>query len=199
MPGCWVVATALRVCGRLSVLCLNGMHQVDAHNQARSKDIMIPATIEPGSIEVESLISDWRFEMMETSWLGYWIFQLSAKAQKPLAMLVDLRQVEAFIAGVMECIEHARRKLPPPAPQGMTRLVAEGLRTESGDEGAIQVLADWTNTPTICLSFYRSRQVSGRTPVHQYLHADEALDYIGFFQKACEKLPNRRSWQPKAG
>lgn len=159
---------------------------------------MIPATVEAGDIEVESLISDWRFEMIGTSWSGYWLFQLSANAHKPLAMLLNLRQLEAFIAGVKECAALAIRKPQPPAPQGMSRLVAEYLPTESGDGGAIQILAAWSNVPTISLGFYRDRQVAGKAAIHQYLHADEAAAYIALFERACERLPNRTWWVPRS-
>ena len=45
---------------------------------------MILQAIEADATEVESLISDWHFEMMTASWPGYWILQLTKTGGSPL-------------------------------------------------------------------------------------------------------------------
>ncbi len=142
---------------------------------------MIPHAIETDATDVESLISDWHFEMMTTSWPGYWIVQLTKKGASPLAMLLNLNELGNFCAGLRECVKAAQSKQPKPAPQAMARLVAENLPTPSNDEGAIQILADWASTPTVAICFYGNRRVSGKEVIRQNLHAADAAEYLGRF------------------
>ena len=158
---------------------------------------MIPPAIETDVTEIEALISDWRFEMMTTSWPGYWIVQLSKKDASPLAMLLNLNGLENFCVGLRECINAAQTKLSKSAPHSMARLIAENLPTQSNDEGAIQIIADWGSTPSVAICFYRNRTVSGKEVIRQYLDASDAAEYFGHFEKAVDRMPNRQSWVPR--
>jgi hypothetical protein len=158
---------------------------------------VIPPVIETDVTEIEALISDWRFEMMTTSWSGYWIVQLSQKGASPLAMLLNLKGLENFCAGLRECVKAAQSKLPKPAPQAMVILVSENLPTQSNDEGAIQIIADWGSKPSVSICFYRNRKVSGKEVIRQFLDASEAAEYLGYFERAYDRMPNKQSWVPK--
>ena len=96
-------------------------------------------------------------------------------------------------------LQAAQSKQPKPAPQAMARLVAENLPTQSNDEGAIQILADWGSTPNVAICFYGNRWGSGKEVIRQYLHAADAAGYLGRFERAYDRMPNKKSWMPRVG
>ncbi len=155
---------------------------------------MIPKEIEANDILVEAIISGWRFEIISTNWLGYWIVQLSSKEGKPLALLIHLDQLASICNGLRTCIDASRNPSRHPGVTNMVQTVAVELPTSVNDEGAMTIFAEWTTDPVIALNYYRDKRASGRAAIRQALHANDAMELYDRIVWVYNKFPNKQSW-----